>query len=90
MDSTEEGEVKIKIKLKMLDYVKKMLTKALDKMDGKALPPAANHLFDVDEDSPLVDEDRAQVFHTFVAKTLFLCKHVRPDLHTAAASLLIY
>ena len=33
----------------------------------------------------LMDKDRAQVFHTFVAKTLFLCKHSRPDLQTALA-----
>ena len=47
--------------------------------------PAANYLFDVDQDPPLVDEERAQLFHAYVAKTLFLCKHARPDLQTAVA-----
>ena len=68
LDFTEEGKVKIK----MLDYVEKMLAEAPDEMDGKAPTLAANHNFDIDEDSPLLDEDRAQVFHTFVAKDAIL------------------
>ena len=83
LDFTEEG----KFKIKMLDYVENMLNEAPDDMDCEALTPAANHLFDVDEDSPLVDEERAQLFPTFVAKTLFLCKCVRPDLQTVVAFL---
>ena len=83
LDFTEDGKVKIK----MLDYVEKMLAETPKEMDGKAPTPAANHLFDVDEDSPLLEEARAQVFHTFVAKTLFLCKRARPDLQTAVAFL---
>ena len=79
LDFTEEGKVKIK----MLDYVANMLAEAPDEMDGKAPTPAANHLFDVDEDFPLLEEVRAQVFHTFVVKTLFFCKRARPDLQTA-------
>ena len=71
----------------MLDYIEKMLAEAPDEMDGEVPTPAANHLFDIDEDSPSLDEDRAQVFLTFVAKTLFLCKRVRPDLQTAVAFL---
>ena len=75
LDFTKEGKVKIK----MLDYVEKMLDEAPEDMDGEALTPAANRLFEVDEDSPLIDEHRAQLFHTFVAK-MFLCKRARPDL----------
>ena len=63
LNFTEEGKVKIK----MLDYVANMLAEAPDEMDGKAPTPAANHLFDVDEDSPLLEEDRAQEFLTSVA-----------------------
>ena len=83
LDFTEEGKVKIK----MLDYVEKMLDEAPDDMNGEALTPAANRLFDVDEDSPLVDEETAQLFHTFVAKKLSLCKCARPDLQTPIAFL---
>jgi hypothetical protein len=83
LDYTEPGKVKIK----MLDYVEKMLADLPEKFDGEAPTPAANHLFDVDDDSPSVDEKRAQFYHTYVAKTLFLCKRARPDLQTAIAFL---
>jgi hypothetical protein len=83
LDYSEKGKVKIK----MMDYVEKMLADLPDEMSGEATTPAANHLFDVDEDSPKVDEKKAQFFHTYVAKTLFLCKRARPDLQTAVAFL---
>jgi hypothetical protein len=83
LDYTKEGKVKIL----MLDYVMKMLTDLPAEMDGEAATPAANHLFDVDEDSPRVCEEKAQFFHTYVAKALFLCKRARPDLQTTVAFL---
>jgi hypothetical protein len=81
LDYSEGGKVKIK----MIDYVEKMLADMPDEMMGEAPTPAANHLFTVDDDQEKVSESRAQVFHTYVAKTLFLCKRARPDLQTAVA-----
>jgi hypothetical protein len=74
---------KVKVKIKMLDYVDKMHADLLAEMD--ALLPAANHLLTVNDDQIKVDEKKAQLFHTYVAKTLFLCKRERPDLQTAVA-----
>ena len=71
----------------MMDYVDKILAALPKEMDGEAPTPAPNHLFDVDDDCPLVSEEKAQFFHTYVAKTLFLCKRARPDLQTAVAFL---
>jgi hypothetical protein len=62
-----------------------MLVDLLEEFDGEAPTPAANHLFNMDENSPKVDEERAQFFHKCVAKTLFICKRARPDLQTAVA-----
>jgi hypothetical protein len=70
----------------MWDYVKKMLANLPEEMNGEAATPAANHLFDVDDDSPKVEES-TQFFHTYIAKALFLCKHARPDLQTTVAFL---
>jgi hypothetical protein len=81
LDYSEKGKVKIK----MLDYVDKMLTDLPAEMDGEALSPAANHLLTVNDYQTKVDEKKAQLFHTHVAKTLFLCKRARPDLQTAVA-----
>ena len=64
-----------------------MLAELPKEMDGEAPTPAANHLFAVDNNQPKVDEQKAQFFHTYVAKTLFLCKSVRHDLQTTVAFL---
>jgi hypothetical protein len=76
---------KIKVKIKMLDYVDKMLADLPAEMDGEAPSPAANHLLTVNDDQTKLDEKKAHLFHTYVAKTLFLCNRARPDLQTAVA-----
>jgi hypothetical protein len=54
----------------MLDYVDKMLTDLPAEMDGKAPSTSVNHLLTVNYDQTKVDEKKAQLFHTYVAKTL--------------------
>ena len=49
--------------------------------------PASENLFCIDESSKRLDPDHAQLFHTTVAKGLFLCKRARPDIMTAIAFL---
>jgi hypothetical protein len=83
LDYTEKGKVKIK----MVDYVAKLLAELPPDMDGEAPTPAGNHLFVVNDNQTKVSEQKAQFFHTFVAKTLFLCKRARPDLQTTVAFL---
>jgi hypothetical protein len=83
LDYSEKGKVKIK----MLDYVDKMLADLPSEMDGEAPSPASNRLFTVNDDQTKVGEKKAQFFHMYVAKTLFLCKRTRPDLQTAVAFL---
>jgi hypothetical protein len=56
-------------------------------MKGVAATPAANHLFNVNEDGEKLDEETAQLFHHLVAKLLFLCKRARPDIQTSVAFL---
>jgi hypothetical protein len=71
----------------MLDYVERMLADLPKEMMGEAPTPAAIHLFAVDKNQTPVSEEKAQFFHTYVAKALFLCKRARPDLQTAVAFL---
>jgi hypothetical protein len=54
-------------------------------MSGEAATPAANHLFQVNEDAVKLDEESAPLYHHKVAKLLFLCKRARPDVQTAVA-----
>ena len=37
-------------------------------------------MFKVDDDSPLLSEQKLEMFHTFLMKGMFLVKRVRPDL----------
>ena len=53
--------------------------------DKKANTPAAEFLFKVDDELRMVDDSRAKVFHTFVAKSLLATKRSRTDIHTAVA-----
>ena len=71
----------------MVDY----MTKLVDKFPydvSKVVPtPAVENVFQVDEASPLLDQERAELFHTFVAKALFVCKRSCCDLQVAVAML---
>jgi hypothetical protein len=83
LDFTKKGKVDIKI----IDCAENMIVDLPEEFDGEAPTPAANHLFTVDEKQTKLDEKRAQFFHTYVAKPLFLCKRARPDLQTVVSFL---
>jgi hypothetical protein len=44
------------------------------------MTPAAEHLFQVNDEATKLEFKVAEEFHTTVAKGLFLCKRARPDL----------
>ena len=72
----------------MTDYVENMLKEAPEDMDGESATPAGNHLFEVNEENPvMLNKEKADLFHHNVAKLLFLCKRARPDIQTAVAFL---
>jgi hypothetical protein len=64
-----------------------MLADLPDEMDREAPTPVVNHLFAVNDNQTKVKEQKAQFFHTYIAKSLFLCKRARRDLQTAVAFL---
>ena len=72
----------------MTDYTKKMLAEFREhfKLDRTAKTPAGSDLFDV-KSSKLLDNATREVFHTFVAKGLFMCKRSRPDIQPTIAVL---
>mmetsp|Transcript_3447 Transcript_3447/g.7174 ORF Transcript_3447/g.7174 Transcript_3447/m.7174 type:complete len:212 (+) Transcript_3447:32-667(+) len=53
---------------------------------GKCATPAAEHLFSI-RDSPPLDTELSEQFHSRVAKLLYLAKRVRPDILTAISFL---
>ena len=74
----------------MIPYTKDMIKDFCEydtSPDKKANNPAAEFFFKVDDESRLVDNSRAKVFHTFFNKALFVTNISRPDIHTAVAFL---
>jgi hypothetical protein len=69
------------IRISMDDYVQDMLTFLPPDGDiRKANTPAGENLFDIDSESPLLDKTDQERFHSTVAKALYLCLRVRPDI----------
>ena len=72
-DFSKEDEVSIT----MDGYIKEILNSY--KVTGTAATPALSYLFEVRE-SPLLDKERADTFHSRTAKLLYLAKRVRPEI----------
>lgn len=83
LDYSQDGAVKIK----MVDYVEKMLEEAPMDMRGQSVTPAMDYLFEVCDSMTKLTKEQAQLFHHLVAKALFLCKCTQPDIQTAVAFL---
>ena len=85
LDFTTAGQVQVT----MFNYIKEMIddfTK-INPTTKTAPNPADSHLFKVNGEAEILDEKRAQNFHTYVAKALFANTRARPDIHTAVAFL---
>jgi hypothetical protein len=77
-----------KVKIRMDEYVKGMLEGFVIKFDANATQetPAANDLLDAGRGKLLNDEQR-EIFHSYVAKGLFLSKRARLDIHPTVSVL---
>ena len=76
-DFSEPGKVIVD----MVDHMEAMVDDfSVDfKSTETSAHPVDEELFKVG-DSPALESDKAQEFHTFVAKGLFACKRARPDI----------
>jgi hypothetical protein len=81
LDYSDDGKCKVIMK----DFIADMLDDLPSDMDGESVTPAANHLFQVNEDPKKLNEETSQMFHHNTAKLLFLSKRARPDIQTAVA-----
>ena len=83
IDYTEGG----KVTFTMFDYLEEIIQSLPSDFKGEARTPASNHLFTIDEDAEKLPIDKAEAFHHYVAKLLFMAKRTRPDIMTAIAFL---
>jgi hypothetical protein len=77
---------KQKLKVNMTDYIKNMVNDFPEEL-SKSNYPWNENLFKIDTKSPNLNKDKRELFHTFVAKGLFVCKRARPDIQPAIAFL---
>ena len=70
-----------KVIFDMKDYVQQIIDKTpAELMKGSATSPAANHLFEVNDDAEKLDPATTITFHHLVAQLLYLVKRTRPDI----------
>ena len=62
----------------MSKYINELLNEY--NITGTCNTPASNYLFDIMENSPLLDNDNKELYHTITAKLLYLAKRARPDI----------
>lgn len=74
---TFDFSVKHQVKITMDGYVKDVLS-AFD-VTGTAVTPATENLF-ASRDLPLLQKNEREIFHSGVAKLLYLAKRARPDI----------
>lgn len=77
-----------KLKFTMYNYIYKLINELPEDIKEIATSPWSSNLFEVNGQSPLLNEEDVELFHHLVAKTLFLLKQAWPDLQTAVAFLL--
>jgi hypothetical protein len=85
LDYSKEGAVIID----MVSYVDTMLDgyPQEDLKSHNVSSPWTKDLFNVDPKSKLLDQNKAEQFHTTTAQGIFLCKRGRPDISPAIAFL---
>jgi hypothetical protein len=69
------------VKVSMDGYVKDIITEY--EVTGTSKTPAAATLYEIDENSPALRDDDKVVFHSRVAKLLYLSKRAAPEILTA-------
>ena len=76
LDFSDPGKVKVS----MTDYLEEMIASApLEFFNRKAATPAANFLFDTDEDAELLSPHDAKRFYTHTMQGMWVAKRGRPD-----------
>ena len=83
------GKPKGKVGVSMIKYVDKVLEGFLEDLGASAATPAAEHLFQLrnDSEAEILSEMKAQEFHHITAQLLFLSARARRDIQVDVAFL---
>ena len=84
LEFTELGSVKVS----MIEYLKELIVGIPVEIEGSIGTPVATYLLEINEENPIyLEEERAKILHTFVAKLLFVCKQSQPDTQVSVVFL---
>ena len=75
------------VTIDMQEYVKETLTDFPDKLRKSVTSPARPDLFYVDNTSPMLTQERSDIFHSIVMKLMWISQRCRLDIATAIAFL---
>eukprot|EP00957_Ditylum_brightwellii_P029756 2250496-Ditylum_brightwellii.AAC.1 len=68
-----------KVICSMVDYIERMISETPDELlKGPLKTPAANHLFQVNEDAESLSKLSSETYHHLTAMVLYLAKKTRP------------
>ena len=77
-----------KVVFTMFDFLEDVIVEAPDDLKkSRSYYPGNDKLFHVDDESPKLSQERAELFHRIVARLLFASKRARPDIQVCVAFL---
>jgi hypothetical protein len=75
------------VRINMEQYIKEAIVDFKEDVSIGATTPANNNLFKLDTDAPRFEKSESDLFHSIVAKLLYVAKRGRPDILLAIAFL---
>ena len=75
------------LEIEMKVQIKDVITSFEESITGMITSPTSKHLFEINNECPLLEESKADLFHSVTAKVLYLKRHACLDIETAVAFL---
>ena len=79
---------KKQVEIQMMDQLNEAIALFGEDVDDKVTSPATKNIFSVNEECEQLNEAKSEIFHSVVAKLLFIMKRARPDLEPAISFLM--
>ena len=76
-----------KIEIDMIEQLKEAIEWLDEKLENIASSPVNKKLFTSDDDAQQLNYEKSELFHSIVAKVLFICQRARPDIEPTVAYL---
>ena len=83
----DDKKIEIEMKRAIQETIDMFETSGDKLSDGNVVSPARAHLFTVNPNGEQLGAERSDIFHSVVAKLLFITKRARPDIETAQSFL---